>query len=144
MSPEIEELVARAQRAWEEALKGNLDALGEIYAADVISRGRRIGELKGLAALKEFVADGRLAFSDQTLTFDHVIAEGDRAAFEWTWRARHTGQSPTLSFPPTGKEVTIRGCTVVVRGAGDEAIEESVYVDNLNLLQQIGAVPQTG
>ena len=143
MSSETEELVARGRRAWAEAVKGNLDALDEAYAADVISHGRRVGETKGLAALKEFVADGQLAFSDQTLTFDHVIGEGDRIAIEWTLRARHTGQSPTLPFPPSGKEVTFRGCTVI-RVAGGKVIEELVYADNLNLLQQIGAMPKPG
>jgi len=143
MSTETNELVAKGRQAWSEAVKGNLDALDEAYAADVISHGRRVGEIKGLAALKEFVADGQLAFSDQTLTFDHVIGEGDRIAVEWTWRARHTGQSPLLPFPPSGKEVMSRGCTVI-RAAGGKAIEESVYVDNLNLMQQIGVVPKTG
>jgi len=143
MSSETEKLVAKGERAWNAAVKGNLDALDQTYAADVISHGRRVGETKGLAALKEFVADGQLAFSDQTLTFDHVIGEGDRIAIEWTLRARHTGQSPTLPFPPSGKEVTFRGCTVI-RIAGDKVIEEFVYADNLNLLQQIGAMPKPG
>src|SRR3989304_3848230 len=143
MSTETNELVAKGRQAWSEAVKGNLDALDEAYAADVISHGRRVGEIKGLAALKEFVADGQLAFSDQTLTFDHVIGEGDRIAVEWTLRARHTGQSPTLPFPPSGKEVMLRGCTVI-RVAGGKAIEGFVYTDSLNLMQQIGAMPKPG
>ena len=143
MSSDIKELVAKGERAWNAAVKGNLDALEEVYAANVISHGRRLGDTKGLAAIKEFVADGQLAFSDQILTFDHVIGEGDRIAIEWTLRARHTGQSPSLPFPPSGKEVTFRGC-IVIRLAGDKVIEEFVYADNLNLLQQIGAMPNPG
>jgi steroid delta-isomerase-like uncharacterized protein len=136
-------LAARAQRAWNEVMAGNLDALDEIFANDVISRGRRADEIRGLATLRNFLADSQRAFSDQSLTWDEVMAEGDRLAIEWTWRARHTGQSSSFPFSATGKPVTLRGCSVV-RLAGGKAIEENQYADNLAILQQVGVLPPPG
>jgi len=39
---------------------------------------------------------------------------------------RHTGESPTLPIPPTSKQVTLRGCTVV-HISGGKVIEEFEY-----------------
>jgi predicted ester cyclase len=42
-----------------------------------------------------------------------MVAEGDTIAYRYTMTMKHTGQSPTLPIPPTGKEVTLKGCIVV-------------------------------
>ena len=72
-----------------------------------------------------------------------MIHEGDTTAYRWTWRAKHTGESPTLPIPPTGKEAVLVGCTVVGWDGG-KIVEEWEYGDYLGILQQLGVVPPLG
>ena len=72
-----------------------------------------------------------------------MVGEGGRIAYRYTWKAKHTGQSPTLPIPPTGKEVTLVGC-VVVHIADGKIVEEFEYSDYLGFLQQLGVVPPLG
>ncbi len=44
-------------------------------------------------------------------------------------------------MPPTGKQVTLTGCTVSHLEEG-KVVEQWVYADDLGLLQQLGVVPQ--
>jgi predicted ester cyclase len=72
-----------------------------------------------------------------------MVAEGDRIAYRYTWRAKHTGQSPTLPIPPTGKEVWMEKCVVAHINDG-KIVEEFEYADYLGFLQQLGVVPPLG
>ena len=142
MSPE--EFKSKILWAGEEAwLKGNVDAFDEVYAADYVWHRPPLPDLEGLEAAKQSVAGTRQAYSDIQVTFEEWLAEGDSIAYRWTWRARHTGQSPTLPIPPTDKEVTLRGCTVVHIADG-KVVEEFEYADYLGFLQQLGVVPPLG
>ena len=140
----LEELKAKIRWAGEEAwLKGNLDALGEVYAVDYIWHRPPFPDSKGLEAAKESMAGTRSASSDIQIVYEEMVGEGNSIAYRYTWRAKHTGQSPTLRIPPTGKEVILRGC-VVVHVANDKVIEEFEYSDYLGFLQQLGVAPPLG
>ena len=138
-----EELKAKLRRAGEEAWKGNLDALDKVYAADYVYHRPPLPDLEGLEAAKQYIADARVAYSDIQVTYDEMIHEGNTTAYRWTWWAKHTGQSPSLPIPPTGNEVTLKGCTVV-HWVDGKVIEEFEYADFLGFLQQLGVVPPLG
>ena len=139
-----EDLKARicqaALGAWTD---GNLDALDKVYAVDYIFHRPPFPDQQGLAAVKEFISGARDAWSDIQLTFHQMTHEGDTTAYRWTWRATHTGESPTLPIPPTGKEVLVVGCTMVRWDKG-KIVEEWEYGDYLGVLQQIGVAPSLG
>lgn len=140
----LEELKTKIRWAGEEAwLKGNVDALDEVYAADYVWHRPPLPDLKGLEAAKQSVAGTRQGYSDIQTTYEEWISEGDSIAYRWTWQAKHTGQSPTLPIPPTGKQVILKGCTVVHIVDG-KVIEEFEYADYLGFLQQLGVVPPLG
>ncbi len=140
----LEEFKAKIRRAGEEAwLKGNLDGLGEVYAADYIWHRPPFPDAKGLEAVKESIAGTRSGYSDIQIAYEEMICEGNSIAYRYTWRAKHTGQSPSLPIPPTGKEVTLRGC-VVVHVVNGKVAEEFEYSDYLGFLQQLGVVPPLG
>jgi len=140
----LEELKAKVRWAGEEAwLKGNLDALDQVYAADYIWHQPPFPDSKGLEVAKESVAGTRSGYSDIQIIYEEMVGEGNSLAYRYTWRAKHTGQSPTLPIPPTGKEVTLRGC-VVVHVANGKVIEEFEYSDYLGFLQRLGVVPLLG
>jgi len=140
----LEGLKTKIRWAGEEAwMKGNVDALGEVYAADLVSHRPPLPDVRGLEASKEYIAGARGGYSDIQIVYEEMVGEGNSIAYRYTWRAKHTGQSPTLPIPPTGKEVTLRGC-VVVHVANGKVIEEFEYSDYLGFLQQLGVVPPLG
>ncbi len=140
----LEELKAKIRWAGEEAwLKGNVDAFDEVYAADYVWHRPPLPDLSGLEAVKESVAGMRSTYSDIQISYEEMLGEGDSLAYRFTWRAKHTGQSPTLPIPPTGKEVLLQGC-IVVHLAGGKIVEEFEYSDYLGFMQQLGVVPPLG
>ena len=140
----LKEVQAKIQWAGEEAwLEGNVDALNEAYAEDYVSHRPPFPDLVGLEAVKQYVAAARLGYSDIEVTYDEWIAEGNSIAYRYTWSAKHTGTSPSLPIPPTGKEVVLQGC-VVLHVKDGKGVEEWEYSDYLGFLQQLGVVPPLG
>lgn len=136
-----EELKHKIQWAGKEAwLKGNLDALDEVYAAEYVWHRPPMPDLVGLDGVKESMAAMREAYSDLTISYDEMVAEGDSIAYRYTWSGLHTGQSPTLPIPPSGKEVVLVGC-VVVHVRDGKIVEEFEYSDYLGFMQQLEIVP---
>jgi len=140
----LKELEAKNQWALEEAWhKGNVDAFDEVYAADIVWHQPPFPDVSGLEAVKQGTAGLRLAYSDMKVTFAEWIAEGDAIAYRLTMRMKHTGVSPTLPIPPTGKEVTLQSC-IVVHIKDGKVVEVWEYSDYLGFLQQLGVVPALG
>ena len=140
----LEEMKAKIRWAGEEMwLKGNLDALDEVYAADYVWHRPPFPDASGLAAVKESVAGTRSAYSDIQIAHKEMVGEGGRIVYRYTWQAKHTGQSPTLPIPPTGKEVVLAGCVVVCIEDG-KIVEEFEHSDYLGFLQQLGVIPPLG
>jgi predicted ester cyclase len=140
----LKEIEAKIQKAGEDAwYRGKMDGLDEVYAADYVSHRPPFPDAKGLEAVKQYLADTRIAYSDIQMIYDEWISEGEAIAYRYHGRMRHTGTSPSLPIPPTGKEVTLDGC-VVVHVKDGKVIEEWEYSDYLGFLQQLGLVPALG
>ena len=140
----LEELKTKIRWVNEEVwLKGNLDALDEIYSAGCVLHSPPLPDVQGIEAVKEHIAGIRSAYSDAQITYAAMIGEGDCIAYRYTWRARHTGQSQTLPIPPTGNEVWMEKC-VVVHIEDAKIVQEFEYADYLGFLQQLGVVPPLG
>ncbi len=139
-----ENMKMRIELAGKEAwLNGNLDALDEVYAQDYVWHRPPFPDATGLAASKESIDSMREAYSELQMSYEEMVAEGSSIAYRYTFRGRHTGQSPTLPIPPTGKEVTLAGA-VVVHVVDGKIVEEFEYSDYLGFLQQLGVVPPLG
>jgi predicted ester cyclase len=139
----LEELKAKIRWAGEEAWRGNLDALDEVYAVNYVYHRPPFPDIMGLEAAKQQIADARSAYSDIQATYEEMIGEGNTIAYRWIIQLKHTGQSPSFPIPPTGKDVTLKGCTVVHITDG-KVIEEFEYGDYLGFLQQLEVVPSLG
>ena len=83
------------------------------------------------------------AFSDTQSNLDEIIVDGDTALIRWTWTANHTGASPSLEIPPTGKRVSFAGISVY-HFRGQKIFEQWEYGDLLGFLRQLGVVPPLG
>ena len=140
MAPEDHK--TKVRRVFDDAFnKGNVNAVDEVAAPDVIYHRPPGPDVRGLAAYKQMVVDMRKAFSDIQFTFDDFIMEGETAgAARWTFQGTHTGQMANMPIPPTGKRVTMTGLTLVHMVNG-KAVEEWEYVDMLGFMQQLGVAP---
>ena len=123
--------------------QGDLEALEELYTPDVIYHQLPFPDIEGWEELKALMADIRRTFSDVQFNMEKIILEGDTHAGTWTLWGRHTGRSPSMPVPPTGKEVTIVGCSIA-HWKGDRIDEEWNYVDWLGFFQQLGVIPPMG
>jgi predicted ester cyclase len=139
-----EKLKAKMRWAMEEAYyKGNLDALDEAFATGYVLHHPPLPDEKGLAALKEKIAGVRQGYSDIDTAWHEWIAEGDVIVYRTTLSLTHTGVSPSMPIPPTGKRCTLESCTVAHTVNG-KVVEEFEYSDYLGFLQQLGVVPPLG
>lgn len=93
------------------------------------------------AGFKQMVMGLQSAFSEDHTTLDDLVAEGDRVAWRWTFRGKHTG--PLMGVPATGKQVTITGITID-RISGGQIVERWHQIDTMGMMQQIGAIPAPG
>lgn len=123
--------------------KEDVDAAYAIYADDVVFQRIPFPPVVGKAANMEADAGMLAAFSGNRLTIDEITVEGDAAAIRWMWEATHSGVSPSLGIPPTGKRVSMVGCSVYHFENG-KIVEQWEYSDVLGLLQQLGVIPALG
>lgn len=140
MSPEENKLIVRRylQDALEAVRNGQLAATDELLTSDATfydpgrppSIGREAQKQRSLGLLSGF-PDVRFAIED-------LIAEDDKVAARWIMQATHTGSFQGIA--PPGKQVAMQGITVyrLTNGQISEARSE---LDQLGLLQQLGAIP---
>ena len=105
-----------------------------IYHASVTRVGR------GADAIKRRINDWRAAFPDWNFTVEDMVAEDDVVMTRCTVRGTHRGE--LFGLPPTGREVAYTEI-LISRIAEGRIVEQSVLIDRLGLLQELGALPET-
>lgn len=137
------DLKAMIRKIFDEAYsKGNLAVLDELVHKDYVRNQSPMRPVKGLEAYKKFVTDVRTAYENFNIRVDEVLADGDKTVTRITLTGKHTGRTPTLQSPPTGKEISMIGCVVSTWKDG-KLVEEHAYNDYMGLTQQFGVVPLT-
>src|SRR5689334_15887786 len=123
--------------------QGHLAVADEIFAPDYIEHaplpippGSSSRE-----SFKQFVTMVRSAFPDFHYTVEDEIAEGDQVVTRLT--ARGTQQGAFLGMPPSGKVATWSEIHIS-RMADSQLAEHWVVIDQLGMLQQLGAIPAPG
>jgi len=138
MSKELKDKLHRAfDEGWN---KGNTATMYELCAANFVHHRPPLPAIENLEAEKQDIESTFMAFSDIEFMIHEMVMEGSTAVMRWTWRAKHTGQSPDLLIPPTGNEVTMEGCSVIHLIKG-KIIEEWEYADYLGFFTQLGVIP---
>jgi predicted ester cyclase len=61
----------------------------------------------------------------------------------WRWTFRGTQQGELQGIPPTGKQVTLTGISILCLEGG-KAVESRHSVDMLGMMQQLGVIPAPG
>ena len=121
-------LVRRAQGVlWNHT--GNLDAAAELFAPDRVEDA------------KQEAANVRGGFPDLESTVEDLIAERDKVVAHWRAHATHQGEY--MGIPPTGNRVNFTGISIY-RIEGGKIAESWGVSEDLDLMRQIGAVPEPG
>jgi len=137
-----EENKSLARRLFEEVWnKGNLDAIDEIYAPDIVNHTLPPGIPQGIEGNKMFTKMYLTAFPDTKMTIDLQIAEGDKVVTRWHAQGTHKGE--LMGIPATGKQATVTGI-VIDRIAGGRIVESWGEFDQMGMMQQLGVVPTPG
>jgi steroid delta-isomerase-like uncharacterized protein len=121
--------------------KGNLAVVDEVFAPNFQDRNPFAGAAPDRGGLKQAITAYRAAFSDQSLTIDDLIAEGDKVVWRWTHRGAHTGS--LMGVPATGNPITFSGITME-RFADGKIVERWSQVDLLGFMQQLGMLSAPG
>lgn len=130
-----EENKAVVRACFENAAKGNFDALDEIVAADYLLHPE---EVRGADGLKEMVQRYRDALSNLHVQVDHQFTQGDWVATRYTITGTHDGD--LMGTPASGRDVSFTGITLS-RCADGRIAEEWEIADTVSLLAQVGALP---
>jgi steroid delta-isomerase-like uncharacterized protein len=133
-----EENKAVSRRFHEAIGKGSAQAVQEELAPNFVAHFPGVPGPLDSEGFKQLVNVFGSGFPDSHFDLDDVFAVEDKVVTRWTYHAIHRGEFQGL--PPTGKQVTMTGITIL-RIAGGKVVENTVELDQLGLLQQLGVVP---
>jgi steroid delta-isomerase-like uncharacterized protein len=125
---------AAVRACFENASRGNFDALDDILTTDYVLHPE---EARGAEGLKEMVQRYREALSGLTVSIEHQFTDGDYVATRYTITGTHEGD--LMGTPPSGKDVAFSGITIS-RCKDGRIAEEWELTDTVALLGQVGAL----
>jgi len=128
---------ALARRWFEEGWnQGNVAIAPQIFAADFVLGGRRVGPSGPQLSVRRI----RSVFSSLQVDLDLQVAEGDLVVTRYTARGRQAAEY--RGIPPTGTWVRVSGVQVW-RVADGLAVEDWNTFDEWELVRQLGGpLPQ--
>lgn len=133
---------ALIRRYFEAIDKGDPKVLDEFLAPDIVTHSPPPpGITPDLEGFKKLFTLFKTATPDGYHTIDDLIAEGDKVAARITGYGTHDGD--LLGIPPTHKPIKMSGM-VVWRIKDGKIVEHWGLNDTLDLMQQLGALPQLG
>jgi steroid delta-isomerase-like uncharacterized protein len=120
--------------------RGNVDKADEFLAPDFVEREELPPGLPpGRDGVKQLALMMRGAFPDLRCTIEDAVAEDDKVVVRWTCAGTHSG-GEFMGIPPTGKEVSIEVIDII-RIADGKFVEHWGQMDDMALMQQLGAMP---
>ena len=97
--------------------------------------------LQGYEGFKQLTMLFRSAFPGFHDEIEDILAEGDKVAARWRFRATNSGSFQGM--PPTGKAVDVTA-TGIFRVVDGKVTDNWVNLDALGLMQQLGVIPSMG
>lgn len=117
-------------------LKGDFDAVDELLTDDFTPH--TWGGTTGKRGLKEAIERVSAGISDEEMTIEDIIAEGDLVAVRLTSAATHTGDF--MGMPASGKRYEI-GEIHLFRLLDGKVAEHWHQADFMGMMKQLGAKP---
>jgi steroid delta-isomerase-like uncharacterized protein len=136
-----EENKALYRRMLEAINHKDLAAAEALMAPDAVNHSPLPGEPPGVEGFRYRMGVIFAAFPDIHFTTEAMIAEGDKVCTRGTMAGTNTG--PFMGMPPTGKRVTVTYIDIL-RVAEGKFVEHWAQLDQLGMMQQLGAIPARG
>ena len=121
--------------------KGVLEAIPEIISPDWVNNDPLLPPLRGQDGARQLALLFRSGIPDFHMVLEDIVAEGDKVAFRSLGTGTHTGE--LMGVPPSGRPIHVTA-TGIVRLSNGKIVENTVNVDGLSLMQQIGVAPVPG
>ena len=137
MSPEENKAITR-RFVDEVQIGGNISAIDEFLADNFVNHSAPPGLPPDREGVKQLFTMFRTAFPDFRAVIHDQVAERDKVVTRKTFYGTHEGAF--LGIPATGKEVTIE-LIDILRLADGKITDHWNVVDQLGLMQQLGAIP---
>jgi steroid delta-isomerase-like uncharacterized protein len=118
---------------------GDIDGFGRQVAGDFVERAEVPGIPPTKAGLIQYFRMLSAAFPDMQMKVEDVIASGDKAVARVLVTGTHKGEF--MGMPASGKPVAVNLIDITRFGDDGLAHEHWGVVDQLALLQQLGAIP---
>ncbi len=134
-----EQNIVAQERLGQAVSSGQLDALAEVFAPNVVDHDPTPDQGSGPEGFKQFFTTLRAAFPDLTIKAEHVVTDEDNVAIAYTISGTHRGDF--LGVAPTGKRISARGVQIG-RFENGKIVERWGSSDELGILHQIGAAPE--
>jgi predicted ester cyclase len=115
--------------------QGRLAVVDDLFTADYIEHQTHERQGAGREGVKHLIGAFRVVFPDLHATLDHLIIDGDQAAFRLLHRGTHHGE--LAGVPPTGKAVTFVSFDIC-RFRDGRIAEHWGLEDMFGILQQLG------
>jgi steroid delta-isomerase-like uncharacterized protein len=131
--------LAANERLGELVNTGDLDALGEVFADDVVDHDPAPEQGPGVDGFKDFFTAMRTGFPDLKVAPATVVADDEQVAMAYTITGTHEGEFQGIE--PTGKRIEARGVQVA-RFRDGKIVERWGSSDELGLVGQLGMEPQ--
>jgi steroid delta-isomerase-like uncharacterized protein len=134
--------IERNRRTVEEFLdgthSGRLEVIDRTVAEGIVTRGFPGGNPSSREEYKQWFRDFQSGFSGMGFETPAVVADESNVAVRWRVTVSHTGSFAGVA--PTGKRLSFEGMALYRMENGLIA-ETSLYIDELSLLRQVGAIP---
>lgn len=122
--------------------RGDLNSVDEYLAPDFVDHDPPIpGHAGDRESMRSAAAVFRAAFPDWHSTVEDLIAADDMVVERFT--ARGTHQAELMHIPATGRKVSLYGINIF-RLRDGKIVERWGVLDQLALMQQLGAIPAPG
>ncbi len=113
---------------------GDLKAMDEAFAANVVDLLPLKGQTSGVDGFKERLTRLRSSFPDLRFTIEAMIAEGDTVAERATLRGTHLGKF--MGVPATGKQIT-GNMMAFNKFADGKVVERGRIINVLGMVRQV-------
>ncbi len=136
-----EQNLEATKKLGEAVSSGDLQALNEIFSADVVEHDPAPDQGKGPEGFIKFFSMMRTAFPDLKVTVDHIVQDENNLAMAYKIHGTHKGDF--MGIAPTGKSFEARGMQIG-RYENGKIVERWGSSDELGLVKQLGATLNTG
>ena len=134
LSEQIEIDVKMYSELWDKFLAGDTDAINKTTFTEDVVVVTELGDIVGIAAVKEFYLNYLNGFSEIDFTIIDAFGRGDKLIKHYNFKGKHTGTF--MGIPATGNYLNLSGTTIVTMRDGRIAKEQDFF-NMKSLLDQL-------